>query len=63
MRIGAPFTAAEVLGDAARDRRRAKHLATEAIMTRIAALLPPAYRGVYGIRPAIADEPEMGTDA
>lgn len=63
MRIGAPFTAAEVLGDAASDRRRAKHLATEAIMTRIAALLPPAYRGVYGIRPAVADEPQMGADA
>jgi 1-acyl-sn-glycerol-3-phosphate acyltransferase len=48
VRVGEPFRLADVLGEAARDRRTAKGLATEAIMRRIAALLPPAYRGPYG---------------
>jgi hypothetical protein len=30
------------------DRRTAKHLVTTLIMDRIAALLPPSQRGVYG---------------
>lgn len=75
LRVGRAFTLAEVLGDAIGDRRRAKPLATEAIMGRIAALLPPKHRGVYGHpappRPgppppeAIHDAvlPEEGSDA
>jgi 1-acyl-sn-glycerol-3-phosphate acyltransferase len=71
LRVGRAFTLAEVLGDAIGDRRRAKPLATEAIMIRIAALLPPRHRGVYGQAPAppppeaIHDAvvPEEGSDA
>jgi 1-acyl-sn-glycerol-3-phosphate acyltransferase len=65
LRVGEAFRLADVLGDAAGDRRRAKALATDAIMTRIAALLPPRHRGVYGgsptsggIRPVPASEQE-----
>ncbi len=47
MRVGEAFTLAEALGGGARDRRAAKVLGTEVIMRRIAALLPPRYRGVY----------------
>jgi 1-acyl-sn-glycerol-3-phosphate acyltransferase len=47
VRVGESFRLTDVLGDAVRDRRAAKGLATEAIMRRIAALLPPAYRGAY----------------
>lgn len=47
LRVGEPFRVADVLGSAARDRRTAKGLATEVIMRRIAALLPPSYRGAY----------------
>lgn len=46
VRIGTPFRLSE-LQLPTDDRRRAKTAATEAIMARIAALLPPAYRGVY----------------
>jgi len=48
LRVGEAFTLADMLGDTARDRRQAKRLATDAIMVRIAALLPPRHRGVYG---------------
>ena len=47
LRVGEAFTLAEALGSEAVDRRRAKALATDAIMRRIAALLPPRHRGVY----------------
>lgn len=48
LRVGEPFRVGEVLGaTATRDRRTAKRLATEVIMRRIAAVLPPAYRGAY----------------
>jgi 1-acyl-sn-glycerol-3-phosphate acyltransferase len=47
LRVGAPFTVEAALGDALHDRRQAKRLATDAIMMRIAALLPPRHRGVY----------------
>ena len=45
-RIGEPFRVADVL-PAGIDRKAAKALATQAIMTRIAALLEPRHRGVY----------------
>ena len=49
LRVGRPFTLGDVLGDEVlADRRAAKHAATEAIMRRIAALLPESQRGVYG---------------
>jgi len=47
MRIGVPFRLADVLPPDL-DRRAAKGAATELIMARIAALLPPRQRGVYG---------------
>lgn len=47
LRVGRPFTLAEALGDALADRRAAKRLATEAVMRRIAELLPSRHRGVY----------------
>jgi 1-acyl-sn-glycerol-3-phosphate acyltransferase len=46
VRIGEPFTIADVI-PADADRKAAKRLATDAIMTRIAALLEPRHRGVY----------------
>jgi 1-acyl-sn-glycerol-3-phosphate acyltransferase len=72
LRVGEAFTLADVLGEAARDRRQAKRLATDAIMERIAVLLPARHRGVYGtdqaeharadpIRPT--GKPELETDA
>ncbi len=48
LRVGEAFTLADVLGERITDRRQAKTLATEAIMERIAALLPERHRGVYG---------------
>ncbi len=45
MRVGRPFSLPEPAGAA--DRRAVQHAATEEIMRRIAALLPPRYRGVY----------------
>jgi 1-acyl-sn-glycerol-3-phosphate acyltransferase len=47
VRIGEPFAVADVL-PAAADRRSLKGLATAAIMQRIAELLDPRHRGVYG---------------
>ena len=54
VRIGRPFRIADVL-PAGIDRKAAKGLATQAIMTRIAALLDPRHRGVYAN--AIQPEP------
>jgi 1-acyl-sn-glycerol-3-phosphate acyltransferase len=48
LRVGPAFRVREVLGEAASDRRRAKGLATDAVMERIAALLPARQRGPYG---------------
>jgi len=48
IRVGRPFTLEAVLGDEIGDRRQVKRLATDAIMERIAALLPQGQRGVYG---------------
>jgi 1-acyl-sn-glycerol-3-phosphate acyltransferase len=59
LRVGEAFSLAEELGDTTRDRRRAKQVATDLIMGRIAALLPPRHRGVY----ATADGPEGGPAA
>lgn len=50
LRVGEPFRLAEVL-PADLDRRTAKRLATEVVMTRIAALVDPRHRGGYGDRP------------
>ena len=47
VRIGTPFRLEDIL-PAEMDRKAAKGLATELIMRRIAALLPPAQRGAYG---------------
>jgi 1-acyl-sn-glycerol-3-phosphate acyltransferase len=48
MRVGQPFTLAEALGaDVMADRRAAKRAATDAIMRRIAELLPERQRGEY----------------
>lgn len=44
MRVGAPYRLPPAAGG---DRRRMQVEATETIMRRIAALLPPSYRGVY----------------
>jgi len=58
--VGEPFRLADVL-EPGTDRRAEKARATEVIMRRIAALLPPSYRGAYGepaaIRGTGADEP------
>jgi 1-acyl-sn-glycerol-3-phosphate acyltransferase len=51
VRVGRPFRLADVL-PAGTDRRTAKGLATTLIMERIAGLLPPSQRGVYGLHPA-----------
>jgi 1-acyl-sn-glycerol-3-phosphate acyltransferase len=50
VRVGRPFRVADEL-PAGTDRRTAKGLATDLIMRRIAELLPPAQRGVYGVPP------------
>jgi 1-acyl-sn-glycerol-3-phosphate acyltransferase len=47
IRVGTAFSPAELLPPGT-DRRTAKGLVTNLIMERIAALLPPAQRGVYG---------------
>jgi 1-acyl-sn-glycerol-3-phosphate acyltransferase len=47
VRVGRPFRVADVLPPGT-DRRTAKGLATDVIMRRIAELLPPQQRGVYG---------------
>jgi 1-acyl-sn-glycerol-3-phosphate acyltransferase len=61
LRVGRAFTLEAVLGDAITDRRRAKGLATEAIMRRIAALLPARHRGVYADAAAPAPSPAEGS--
>jgi 1-acyl-sn-glycerol-3-phosphate acyltransferase len=50
IRVGRPFVPADLLPPGT-DRRNAKGLVTAMIMERIAALLPPSQRGIYG-RPA-----------
>ena len=68
VRYGTPFKVADGLGAAStgagsakaasRDRRGATEAATRLIMARIAELLPPRQRGVYGgAAPDIADRP------
>ena len=47
VRVGRPFRPSELLPPDT-DRRTAKGLVTKMIMERIAALLPPSQRGVYG---------------
>jgi 1-acyl-sn-glycerol-3-phosphate acyltransferase len=47
IRVGPAFRVREVLEEAATDRRRAKSLATDAVMERIATLLPERQRGPY----------------
>jgi 1-acyl-sn-glycerol-3-phosphate acyltransferase len=47
VRVGRPFRVADELPPGT-DRKAAKGLATDLIMRRIAELLPPAQRGVYG---------------
>jgi 1-acyl-sn-glycerol-3-phosphate acyltransferase len=47
VRVGRPFRPADELPDGA-DRSTAKKLATRTIMGRIADLLPPRQRGIYG---------------
>ena len=53
MRVGEPFRLSDLLPPDL-DRRAAKGAATELIMTRIAALLPPRQQGVYAPRVAAA---------
>lgn len=47
MRVGRPFRLADELPEGL-DRKRAKAMATDLIMRRIAAELPPRHRGPYG---------------
>jgi 1-acyl-sn-glycerol-3-phosphate acyltransferase len=63
LRIGRAFTLAEVLGDEVAARRQAKALATEAIMRRIAALLPARHRGVYAAAAEASSDPAPGRSA
>ena len=56
LRVGEAFRLADVVPEGV-DRKTAKRLATAAIMTRIAALLPERHRGVYA-----ADAVPGGTD-
>jgi 1-acyl-sn-glycerol-3-phosphate acyltransferase len=59
VRVGAPFRLGDELPPGT-DRKAAKGLATDLIMRRIAALLPPAQRGRYGEAPATGDhEPDI----
>jgi 1-acyl-sn-glycerol-3-phosphate acyltransferase len=53
VRVGRPFRPADELPPGT-DRRTAKGLVTTMIMERIAALLPPSQRGVYGTTTAAA---------
>ena len=59
IRVGSPFRPAELLPPGT-DRRTGKGLVTTMIMDRIAALLPPSQRGVYGrgIAPAASGPKE-----
>jgi cytidylate kinase len=56
VRVGEPFRVVDVV-PAGVDRRTAKRLATEAIMGRIAALLPPRRRGPYASAATAASSP------
>lgn len=58
VRIGEPFSVADVLPDGV-DRKAAKGLLTQAIMGRIASQLDPRHRGVYAgaIHPGPSPEP------
>ena len=60
VRVGRPFRPADELPPGT-DRRTAKGLVTTMIMDRIAALLPPSQRGVYGGR-AASDGSGMAAD-
>ena len=53
LRVGSPFRLADELPQGT-DRKAAKGLATDLIMRRIAALLPPSQRGRYGADPVSA---------
>jgi 1-acyl-sn-glycerol-3-phosphate acyltransferase len=55
VRVGSPFRVADELPPGT-DRKAAKGLATEVIMRRIAALLPPGQQGRYGAVPAAAGD-------
>lgn len=62
IRVGTPFRLADVLPPEI-DRKAAKSLATDLIMRRIAALLPPAQRGRYGeASPATVPTTEVPAD-
>jgi 1-acyl-sn-glycerol-3-phosphate acyltransferase len=51
VRYGRPFVVADELPESVKgDRRKAKEAATRLIMSRIAELLPPRQRGIYGAR-------------
>ena len=56
LRVGSPFRPVEELPPGT-DRRSAKALITTMIMERIAALLPPSQRGVYGVSAAAGRTP------
>jgi len=56
IRIGPPFQVSR----SADAPRSAVEDASQALMTRLAAMLPPAYRGHYGDRPALPDADEVG---
>ncbi|MEX1172703.1 MAG: lysophospholipid acyltransferase family protein [Chloroflexota bacterium] len=56
VRVGSPFRLADEL-PAGLDRKAATPAATDLIMRRIAALLPPGQRGPYGDTPARIPEP------
>lgn len=63
LRVGRPFTLRDVLGeDVLADRRAAKRAATEAIMRRIAELLPESQRGAYGGQPEEPRDPDGPSD-
>jgi 1-acyl-sn-glycerol-3-phosphate acyltransferase len=60
VRYGRPFVVADELPESVKgDRRKAKEAATRLIMGRIAELLPPRQRGIYGLplEAATADSP------
>jgi cytidylate kinase len=59
MRVGQPFRLADELPPGT-DRKAAKSAATGIIMARIAALLPPRQRGLYGTPAPPAREPVAG---
>jgi cytidylate kinase len=62
VRYGEPFRVGELLpsGSNGGDRRLAKQAATRLIMSRIAELLPPRQRGVYG--EAVTDASEVASE-